>query len=86
MSAIEDVTQGVAAVVSALEETTTAAAGAVAAAEQGVNAVAVAGVQSDVEAWTLLKEQLEGIITQIAGLTDAAEEVQTQASAIADAT
>lgn len=86
MSAIEDVTQGIAAVVAALEETATAAAGAVAAAENGVAAIEVVGVESDVEAWNSLKDQLEGIATQVAGVTQAAEEAQNQANAMAEGT
>jgi hypothetical protein len=86
MTAIEDVTQGLAAMVAALEETATAAAGALAAAEQGVDAVAVAGPETMVEVWTALKNQLEGVVTQIAGTAESVEEVQTQANAIADGT
>ena len=86
MTAIEDVTQGLAAMVAALEETATAAAGAVAAAEQGVNAVAVAGPETQIEVWNSLKDQLDGIVTQIAGTAESVEEAQTQANAIAEGT
>jgi len=86
MTAIDDVTQGLAAMIAALEETATAAAGAVAAAEQGVDAVAIAGPESMVEVWNALKQQLDGVVTQIAGTAEAVEEAQTQANAIAEGT
>lgn len=86
MSAIEDVTQGIAAAVSALEEAATATEGAAAAAAEGLNAVAMVGVESDVEAWSSLKEQLDGILAQVAGATQSAEEVQNQVNAIAEGT
>jgi len=86
MSAIEDVTEGIAAIVAALEETATAAAGAVTAAEEGATAIAVVGIESDIEAWNSLKDQLEGIVTQVAGVAESVEEAQNQANAMAGGT
>ncbi len=86
MSAIEDVNQGIASVLAALEESATAAAGVAAAAEQGVNAIAIAGVESDIEAWNVLKERADALITELAGTAQTVEEVQEQANAIAGGT
>ena len=86
MSAIENITGSIATIVAALEESATAATDAVDAAESGVAAMEVGGVESDIEAWKALKEQLEGIVTQVAEVTQAADEVQSTVAAIAAGT
>lgn len=86
MTAIEDVITSITALLGQTGEAQTSAGEAVASAEEGVKAAAGVGIESSVEAMSALKEQLEGIATQLAAVAGTIEETQQAAEQIAAGT
>ena len=86
MSAIEDIITTVEALLGKLGEASTSAAAAVSEAGDGLTAAEAVGIDSSVEVMSALKEQLEAITAQLAGVTESVEETKQAAEAIAAGT
>ncbi len=86
MSAIDDITGAIAQISQSISEAATATAAAIEQANEGVTAAEAVGVESGIAAMTAMKETLESLSNQVAGLSQAVEEAESQAGAMADGT
>ncbi|GIF09161.1 hypothetical protein [Actinoplanes siamensis] len=86
MSAIEEVIAALQAVVDELNDTSNAAASATAKADDAMSQAVVLGATATVAGLSAVKESIEKLSQQVQGTLDIANDMITQAHAVADGT